>query len=446
MSAATPFFTSVPPLFKRVIAQAVTLAFISSLAPSVVSAATQQELETQLQSVAQQLESLKAELAKLKEAQAAQQPAQQAPSANVQTTNTSSNIASSESSAPLSFFGYGELNYSRPRDNSADTTADLARFVLGVGYRFDDRTRFVSELELEHAVASSDDPGEIEVEQAYIERELTDNIYTKAGLFLIPMGLLNENHEPTRYYGVFRNFVETAIIPTTWREGGVAIQGNTNSGLRWDAGVSTGFNLSKWDATSTEGRDSPLGSIHQELAQAQSKDLSLFGALNYTGVPGLRLGASIFGGGASQGQEGYGNAHVTLWEGHARWTPGAFDFAALYAHGHLTGTQQINTTLIGNPTLIPENFFGWYVQGAYHVFDHGSYDLTSFVRYERFNTASSFAELPAGLTPAVLPDQKVWTTGFNYGIAPGVVLKADYLWFRDSPLSDRFDLGIGYQF
>lgn len=422
------------------VALAVLSALSAAAIPASASAATQQELEAKVQALAEQLTVVQAELAKLK-AQQAQQAQQTAVPAS-----TSATAMTNDTASPLSFFGYGELNYSRPRDNTADTTADLARFILGVGYRFDDRTRLVSELEIEHAIASSEDPGEIEVEQAYIEHQITNNIYAKAGLFLIPSGLLNENHEPTRYYGVFRNFVETAIIPTTWREGGLAVQGNTESGLRWDLGVSTGFDLSKWDATSTEGLEEPLGSIHQELAQARGKDLSVFGALNYTGVPGLRVGASVFTGGASQGQDGFDGAHITLWEGHARWTPGAFDLSGLYAHGHISNTQQINTTLVGNPTLIPENFFGWYLQGAYRVFEHGRYNLSPFVRYERFNTASDYAALAAGLTPEALTDQKVWTTGLNLGFAPGVVLKADYLWFRDSELSDRFDLGIGYQF
>jgi len=422
---------------------AVLAALSATATPSLAAAATQAELEAKVQSLAEQLAALQAELVQMKAQQGANSSS--APASAPAVTSATA-VLSSGSASPLSFFGYGELNYSQPRDNTADTTADLARFVLGVGYRFDDRTRLVSEVELEHAVSSSEDPGEVEIEQAYIEHQLTNSIFAKAGLFLIPTGLLNENHEPTRYYGVFRNFVETAIIPTTWREGGLAIQGNSEIGLRWDAGVSTGFDLSKWDATATEGQESPLGSIHQELALAHGKDLSVFGALNYTGVPGLRVGASVFTGGASQGQQGFVGAHITLWEAHTRWTPGAFDLSGLYAHGHISNTQVINTALVGNPTLIPENFFGWYLQGAYRLFDHGRYNFSPFVRYERFNTASDYAALPAGLTPDTLADQKVWTTGFNLGFAPGVVLKADYQWFRDSALSDRFDLGIGYQF
>ncbi len=126
----------------------------------------------------------------------------------------------------LTFFGYGELNYSRPRD-SAGTTADVGRAVLGWGYHFSDTTRMAAEFEVEHAVSSSSDQGEAEIEQLYVEHDINPSLSAKAGLFLMPVGLLNESHEPTRYFGVFRNQVETAIIPTTWRELGVGLQGTT---------------------------------------------------------------------------------------------------------------------------------------------------------------------------------------------------------------------------
>lgn len=422
---------------KKMISLALALSALAS--PTFVAAATQAELEARVQALSEQLDALKGELAQLKSQHEA--PVPSTPSGV--TPVIAGNPGGTQS---LQFFGYGELNYSRPRDAASATSADVGRFVIGLGFRFDERTRFVSELELEHAVSSSSDPGEIEVEQAYIEREITNGIYAKGGLLLIPSGMLNESHEPTRYYGVFRNFVETAIIPTTWREGGLAVQGRTAGGLRWDVGVTTGFDLSKWDATASDGQESPLGSIHQELALARAKQLSGFAALNYTGMAGLTLGASVFTGGAGQGQPGFEDAKVTLWEGHGRWTPGRWDLAGLYAHGHISDTQQINTTLVGNPTLIPENFFGWYLQTAYRMFDAGSWSLTPFVRYERFNTASSYTLIAAGLTPDVLLDQKVWTAGVNLMIAPGVVVKADYLEFENTPAGDRFDLGVGYQF
>jgi len=113
-------------------------------------------------------------------------------------------------------------------------------------------------------VVSADDHGEAEVEQLFIEHQFRPQGGFRAGLILIPLVLLNEHHEPGNYYGVERNFVETAVIPSTWREGGLSAFGSTSSGLNWQAGITTGFDLNKWDATSNEGRQSPLGSIHQD--------------------------------------------------------------------------------------------------------------------------------------------------------------------------------------
>jgi len=318
--------------------------------------------------------------------------------------------------------------------------------VLGAGYRFDERTRLVSEIEIEHAISSSGDPGEVEIEQAYIEHDLNASVRAQMGLFLIPSGLINENHEPTRYYGVFRNFVETAIIPSTWREGGVGLQGNSAVGLRWDVGVTTGFDLSRWDAGSSEGSESPLGSIHQELALARAKDLSGYLALQYTGINGLKLGGSIFAGGAGQGEPGFAGTRVSLWETHARWQPGNWDLAALYARGHISGTAALNESLVGKPTLIPEDFFGWYVEAAWRARVGKPWPLVPFLRYERFNTASSYAMLDAGAAPRPLADRIALSGGLQWQFAPGVIFKADYVDFAHGREGDRFDLGLGYEF
>ena len=340
---------------------------------------------------------------------------------------------------------YGELNYNRPTHRSEDTQADLRRFVLGFQHRFDAKTRLVAEIEVEHAVASADDEGEVAIEQAYAERQLGPRLAMRAGLFLMPMGLLNENHEPTAFYGVERNFVETAIIPTTWREGGVQFVGDLGEGLTLQGGVSTSFDLSKWDATSEEGRESPLGSVHQEMALAKARDLALFGALNWRGVPGLQLGASLFTGGASQGQ-GAAHGRVTLWDLHARWTPGAWDLSALYSRGSISNTAALNAPLVGGATLIPKSFDGGYLQAAYKLWSHEDYALSPFVRIERFNTAKAYADLGAGLTPQSAPNERVFTVGANFQLTPGVVVKADVQRFRENKDANRFDLGLGWSF
>jgi hypothetical protein len=407
-----------------------------------VHAATQGELEAQVRALAEQVDLLRNELASVR---AEQRKTARTPVETLAPTSIAT-VDRDVADAGLNWFGYGQVDYFHPSDSVSDTTATVSRFVVGFSNRFDDRTQLVTEVEVENTISSAEDPGEVEIEQVYVDRELTDALHGKVGLFLIPSGLLNETHEPTRFYGVQRNRVETAIIPTTWREGGVLVEGTTEFGLRWDIGVTTGFDLSKWDPTSEEGLESPLGSIHQELALAKASDVSGVLALNYTGIPGVRLGASIFSGDAAQGQDGFDDNRVTLWESHATWAPGKFDFAALYAQGHISDTEDINLTFAGNPTLIPESFFGWYAQGAYRLIEWNGSALLPFVRFERVNTAADYASLGTGLTPDDASDLDIVTTGISYFVANGVVLKADYQHFDGDDSSNQVNLGLGYQF
>jgi hypothetical protein len=356
-------------------------------------------------------------------------------------------------------WGYGQIDYNHPTARAADAQADLTRAVIGFNHAFDDSTRVYGELEWEHAVTSADDHGESEVEQLYIEHALAPNYGVRAGLMLVPLGLLNEHHEPTQFYGVERNFVETAIIPSTWREGGVAGYGSTDSGLSWNVGVTTGPNLGNWDPTSDDGRTSPLGSTHQELQLAHARDPSVFGALNWQGIPGLDVGGGIFTGkigqGTSKRSDGDANfpadgARLVLAEVHTRWQPGPFDFSALYSRGTISDTQALNLTFLAQPTPVPKSFWGGYMQGAWRALEWNQSSLAPFARYEQFNTGAAYATQPTGVGTPALPTERVWTVGANYYLNPNVVFKIDYQDFNrdDTALGygNRFDLGIGYQF
>ena len=231
--------------------------------------AREQKLERRVEELTQELQELRDELKALKaqnQATAAAHPAS-APATNALFEN-------------LSLWGYGEVYYTHPTHDASLTEFDLARAVFGIGYKFDDRTLFNSEYEVEHAVSSAADVGEFEVEQFYVDRQLSDKIAVRAGLFLMPFGLLNEYHEPTNFYGVQRNFVETLIIPSTWREGGLGFHGDTDIGLAWNAGITSDQDLAKWDfaprvpqySTALDLEDSgvaPLQATHQELAHAK---------------------------------------------------------------------------------------------------------------------------------------------------------------------------------
>jgi hypothetical protein len=413
------------------LALALTLAVPAAQAQS----ATEAELVRRLDRLAAELADLKSQLATLQQQKAAAPVVGAAAPAEPPRAAEAATVLSS----------YGEINYNRPTRSgqSQNAQADLRRFVLGLQHRFDEQTKVVAELEVEHAIASADDPGEVEVEQAYVERDTGRGWALRGGLFLIPIGLLNENHEPTAYYGVERNFVETAIIPSTWREGGVQIVGRLDDGLTLQGGLSTGFDLTKWDATAGEGQESPLGSIHQELVLAKARDIAVFGAVNWRGVPGLQLGGGLFTGGATHGQMA-ASSRVTLWDLHARWTPGRWDLSALYARGSISHTAALNTPLVGNPTLIPATLDGAYLQAAYRLWSAQDLALVPFLRWERYNTARSYADLGPGLTPDAAAAERVWTAGANLQLSSGVVVKADLQRFARN--AGRFNLGLGWSF
>ena len=181
------------------------------------------------------------------------------------------------------------------------------------------------------------------------------------------------------------------------------------------------------------------------MSLAKAHDISVFGALNWRGIPGLQLGGGLFTGGATQGQDST-NSRVTLWDMHARWTPDRWDLSAIYTRGTISNTAELNTPLVGNPTLIPKSFDGWYAQAAYKLWAHNDYVLTPFVRWEQFNTGRSFADLGAGLTPDAYPTERVITVGANFQVTPGIVIKADIQRFHQNEDSDRVDLGLGWSF
>ncbi|CAN0513053.1 unnamed protein product, partial [Phaeothamnion confervicola] len=147
-----------------------------------------------------------------------------------------------------------------------------------------DRIRLQTELELEHSIAGEGKPGEIELEQAYLEFDVTDRAKVKTGLFLLPIGILNETHEPNTFFGVERNIVETNVIPTTWWEGGVATSYDFGGGFSADLAAHSGLKVDPATFTIRSGR--------QKVGNATAKDAAYTGRVKWTGMPGVELALS----------------------------------------------------------------------------------------------------------------------------------------------------------
>ena len=214
--------------------------------------------------------------------------------------------------------GYGELHYNNLSDNN-DTVdgdnsldqVDFHRFVLYFGHEFTDNIRFFSELELEHALSGDGESGEVELEQAWIEMDINDNHRFRAGVDILPIGIINPTHEPNTFYGVERNKVETEIIPTTWWEAGLGLNGEFAPGWNYDI-VAHGGLLSPTSGSSTlrprSGRS--------KISKAEDQDIAFTGRLRYTGMPGLEVGISGQYQSDMTGTADAFDVDATLFEGH----------------------------------------------------------------------------------------------------------------------------------
>jgi hypothetical protein len=389
-------------------------------------------IEEKIEILQQEIEQLKSDLGKRK-------------------TDGASPGAATTEPGRVSIGGYGEAVYNNFSDDTVKDLADLKRFVLYFGYRFNERTRFFSELEVEHAFASKNTQaqGEVEMESAYIEHSLGGVANFRAGLMLMPIGLINETHEPPTYFGVERNEVESRIIPTTWRELGVALQGTTEAGLEFNAGIATTPDISLYGGASKAFRDMRVGASKQP-----ANDFGWFAALNYRGVPNWLIGGSVFNG--NTGQDGKGvnanpalrgvGAKLSLAEVHARYQAGELELRGLFAAGGIDDGARVNAALgitPGSGNAVPEAFSGAYLEAGYHVWRSGDYDLAPFLRVESYDTQERVA---SGFTRNALNDERVTTIGLNFKLHPNVVLKADVQRYDRDAKKDRFNLGVGYMF
>jgi hypothetical protein len=323
--------------------------------------------------------------------------------------------------------GYGELHYNNINNDGIDdkNEIDFHRFVLFFGHEFTDRLRFFSELELEHAVSGDDENGEVELEQAYIEYDIRDNLQTKGGLFLMPVGILNETHEPNTFYGVERNDVESIIVPTTWWEAGAALNGYYDNGISWDLALTSGL------AIPTTGDNAfVVRSGRQKVSEAIANDFAYTGRLKYTGIQGLELAGTLnYQSDASQ-ESGDGLGRGLLFETHAIYQNGPFQLRALYAGWDFDGSAVAAADA--------DRQHGWYIEPSIRPWQM----LGFYARYEDVYGARTRDQF------------KQWEIGANYWPHEDVVLKVDY---RDRNVDHvdvaaesvdftAFDLGIGYQF
>lgn len=327
-----------------------------------------------------------------------------------------------------SFGGYAELHYNNinSQKSSKDSVElDLHRFVLFFGHRFSDKVSFFSELEVEHNVAGEGKNGEVEIEQAFIKYQYADNHSAKAGVFLVPVGILNEVHEPDTFYGVERNNVEKNIIPTTWWEGGVMGSGELFAGVSYDAAISSGLYL---DAA---GGDFKVRDGRQKVSEANATDLAYTARIVWNGVPGIQVGfTGQYNPDLLQGDVvgTVKDVDATLLEAHLDMQKGPIGFRALYA------TWDIDSALDDVKAGASEQT-GWYVEPSYKITEK----LGAFARYSQWDNQAADDDVDS--------NYEQMDVGINYWLVDTVALKADVQKINEpGNTKEGFNLGIGWSF
>ncbi len=349
--------------------------------------------------------------------------------------------AQTSKTGPLS--GYMDFHFNKV--SGEDGVIDFHRFVLLFTHSFTPRIRFVGELELEHAfVEGLAEAGELELEQAYLDFLITRRFNVRAGMLLVPVGILNERHEPPVYHGVERPLVDTVIVPSTWFETGVGVHGEFSGGWRYRAYVMAPLNALAFSAE--EG----IRGGRQKGSAASAPSAAFTGRLEYLGVPDLTLGASFWRGrGHAFGTPLETGVRVT--EVDARYHRDRLELRGQLAHVAIHKAGDINDALTQQSGIDPniaQGLVGFYGEASYRIWAKGSpRDLVAFARYEYADTQH---RMPDGWLPLEEFQRTSLTVGLTYFPDPDIAIKADYVWLRNRSgiirAPSSFNLGLGWWF
>ncbi|MDC9728895.1 MAG: hypothetical protein PSN04_06140 [Methyloprofundus sp.] len=340
----------------------------------------------------------------------------------------------------LSIGGYGEINYQALVDDkgSKNDNADLERFVLYLGYKYNDWLILNSELEIEHSSTSK--KGSVSMEMMSLDFLIDPMFNVRAGLMLTPMGFVNLIHEPPFYFGNNRPEVERRIMPSTWRNIGGGLFGEITPELTYTAYAMNGLRASGFGSKGVRGG-------RQKGSKAFAEDWAFVGRMDYTpsAVPGLTLGGSSYVGNSGQGEVG-ANVLTQIYEAHMEWKYHGFETRVLGSWGHIGDAATLSEK---NGETIGSSNYGVYAEAAYDILplilnDTSQY-LAPFFRYEKFDT---IATAPTGFADDLSYEQDIFQVGLNYKPIPEVVIKLDYRNrnAKEGTVPDEINIGFGFIF
>jgi hypothetical protein len=267
----------------------------------------------------------------------------------------------------------------------------------------------------------------------------------RAGLLLVPVGLINEQHEPPVYFGTRRPELERNVLPATWSAIGAGVHGAHASGLEWRLYVTEGLNASHFSASSA------VRGGRQSGSQALATHAALTGRVDWKGM-GAVVGGSFYTGNSWQEEQPGGPAlkpTVTLLDAHATVQRSGLTARALVVAGTLDDAGPLSDALgLTGPGRLGEKFGGFRIEAGYDVLPLVSpgtrYGLSPYVRYETYDTQN---DVPGGSEDPA-NERSVITAGLEFRPHPNVVLKMDRETRSNEAETETssWNVGLGYLF
>jgi hypothetical protein len=395
--------------------------------------------------------------------------------------------------AGLSIGAYGEMKYGFQQNPAAfgqwQNGFDAHRLVLLPTYQITDNIIFNAEIEFEHAGTGfdADDKlhGTAEIEQVWVDFKIVDPFNWRApGIDLVPIGYINEHHEPTQFYSVRRPELYNGLIPSTWKAPATSVYGTIAEGWTYTIQASSSLEDFGGDfATRTDANTVPPFPIgygagidgHTALAfslpvrgdfRQLSNDIAGAIQISYSPpqLPGFSGSTSAYYTPNTTPRGAYANTGMLLGrsslamfdtEFRYRIPDTGWEARAEYVFAQFGNPANLRANNDGDPTNnVGKTMYGYSGELAYHLplgnIINSEWELVPFYRYtyQNFQTAG-FAGIDINA-----PTGAGQTQFHNAGIAvfpsPQIVLKATYqkVINRD-PLGARADSvlgGVGFFF
>jgi hypothetical protein len=387
----------------------------------------------------------------------------------------------------LSIGAYGEMAFGFQQNPDAfgqwQNGFDAHRLVLLPTYQITDNIIFNAEIEFEHAGTGFDGDdklhGTAEIEQVWVDFKIVDAFNWRApGIDLVPIGYINEHHEPTQFYSVKRPELYNGLIPSTWKAPATSVYGTIVEGLTYTVQASSSLEDFGDDfATRTDANTVPpypigyaagitgldaLGfslPVRGDFRQL-SNDVAVAAQLSYSPsfLPGFSGSTSGYYTPNTTPRGAYANTGLLLGRSNLAMFDSEFRYRipdtgwearAEYVFAQFGNPANLRANNDGDPTNnVGKTMYGYSGELAYHLplgtILNSEWELVPFYRYtyQNFQTAGFVGtdiNAPTGAGQMQFHD-----AGIAVFPSPQIVLKATYqkVINRD-PLGARSDSALG---